>query len=374
MHDHVKPGNKLSEAASSTERTNSREGNQEEKPEMSSSNPLEPELSCNHPLDTTNHHSKGLYAQIDFDVVPIYLYRWHTFYASYGDMASLLGHIVHRLGFTVSNKGLWLRMVELDTSKYVPYQNISDKEGMLQLSHDPVEVMEFLGLDVEHYRRGFRTLEELYAWLGKCRMLHAEAIECKRNNAHERNRKAKRPVYSRFFNEWLPNLLALQNPGIFDHISPPENEQSPSFVAPSCGRFSPELIRLRSDYAREAAVFFHRQSEYGTMHKNLVHKVDSATSAQLLKPLIAAHSGKSDKKLNEIVRAFRRFVGVESINNEVRIHILQNPHADDESELWQLLVEQEGEKVLRDQTNISIFVAENWQQLRELERRAKSAR
>lgn len=368
VHGDKELGHKLTETTYISDSSSSHEEDQEEMLEMHPSNPLESIQSCNDPRDTEKIHTERLYAQIDFDVVPTDLYAWHIFYASYGDMASLLGHIVHNLGFTVSDKGIWLRFLEYDTSKSVPYHNIPTKDGMLKLSHDPLEVIKFLGLGVEEYQHGFRTLEELYTWLGKCRMLHAKAIKPKRSNARESKRKAKRTVYSGFCNEWLPNHLGQQDPRILEHKSPSEYEEIPSSVVPSSGHLASELIELRIQYAQEAITYFHRQSEYERMHKKLVRKLDSATSVQLLKPLIAVHSGKRNKNLNEIVRAFRRFVSVESIDDEVRVHILQIPHADDESELWQLLEEKHGEKVLRDEINISVFIAENWQHLRDLYR------
>lgn len=40
------------------------------------------------------------YAQLDIQVVPPDLFEWHRFYSSYGDMAGMVGHICHPLGFT----------------------------------------------------------------------------------------------------------------------------------------------------------------------------------------------------------------------------------------------------------------------------------
>ncbi|KAI7573476.1 hypothetical protein KC346_g20309, partial [Hortaea werneckii] len=44
-------------------------------------------------LPRSNQLSENLYAQIDLELVEDELFDWHTFYASYGDMSSLLGHI-----------------------------------------------------------------------------------------------------------------------------------------------------------------------------------------------------------------------------------------------------------------------------------------
>ncbi|KAF2769200.1 hypothetical protein EJ03DRAFT_327642 [Teratosphaeria nubilosa] len=116
------------------------------------------------------------YAHIDFEVVPQELYGWYVFYASYGDMAGLLGHIVRPLGFTITDEGLYLRHKSLDDSKSLTYVNVPDKEAMLHLSHEPDKIMQFLGLSVERYWAGFKTIEELYTWLGECRLLSREAM------------------------------------------------------------------------------------------------------------------------------------------------------------------------------------------------------
>ena len=128
------------------------------------------------------------YAQIDIELVPPELQDWHLFYSSYGDMLGLLGHIVHNLGFTVSDRGFWLRMKELDYSKTGKHLNVAGSEGIVFLSSDPKQVMRFLGLSVGRYNAGFDTVDELFEWLGACRLLSAEAIKIKRDNAHERTR------------------------------------------------------------------------------------------------------------------------------------------------------------------------------------------
>jgi hypothetical protein len=144
------------------------------------------------------------YAQIDVEVISPDILAWHTFYSSYGDMAGLLGHIVHNLGFTVSDRGLWLRLAELDKSKTVSHVNIADRDGRILLSSDPDVAMQFLGLSVQGYNDAFQTVDELYEWLGKCRLISNHAIKWKRNTASERNREQTRTIFSRFFNEWLP--------------------------------------------------------------------------------------------------------------------------------------------------------------------------
>ena len=284
------------------------------------------------------------YAQIDVEIVPSELLDWHTFYSSYGDMAGLLGHIVHNLGFTVSDRGLWLRMRELDFSKTVPYVNIADRDGMLLLSSDPKAVIPFLGLSVESYEAGFDTLDKLYEWLGACRLLSAEAIKIKRNNSHERNREQKRTVFSRFFNEWLPER---------QDVNPEQDKQQQT----------EKLQRLRQQCLDEAVDSFSKRLEYEAMHDTLVFTLNNATAANLLKPLIAQHSGKESKLLNEIVRGFRRYV---RFNSEGQPVVLETPHSDAESELHNFLGNDHA--TLMEPEAVSDWVREHWEEVRVLER------
>ena len=285
------------------------------------------------------------YAQVDIEIVSPELLEWYTFYSSYGDMAGLLGHIVHNLGFTVSDLGLWLRLKVLDLSKTVHSANVAGKDGMILLSSDPSLVMEFLGLSVEAYNAGFQTLNELYEWLGACRLLAVEAIKVKRDNAHELNREKKRTVYSNFLYEWLPAHTA---------VDANKDEVKASF----------NLDEYREKYAQEAIAVFAKQKEYNIKHWALVDVVRNASASNLLKPLIAQHSGRSDKALVEILKAFRRYVAFHP-NGEP--YVCQTPHSDAESQL-QFFLGQDAVSLKNPQVT-SEWIREHWEELRSLERR-----
>lgn len=293
------------------------------------------------------------YAQIDIQVLEPDLLEWHRFYSSYGDMIGLLGHIVQNLGFTVSDLGLWLRLPELDLSKTISYVNIGDKDGRIFLSKDPNLVMQFLGLSVRNYEQGFQTLNSLYEWLGKCRLLSTYAVKIKRNNAHERNREAKRTVFTGFFQEWLPTHLHNDEDLVDTSIS--DEDEAAKRTAIIC--------KLRLTYLEEAVDFFNKREEYDKLHSAITLIFDNATAVDLLKPIIAQHSEKEGKALNEIVRAFRRYVGV---GPDGQPYIVDHPHSDAQSQLHHLLA---GDRQsLRDPDNMAVWVGETWEELRGLER------
>lgn len=284
------------------------------------------------------------YAQIDIEIIPPELCEWHSFYSSYSDMAGLLGHVVTNLGFSVTDRGLLLRLQELDDSKKIANVNIADRDGKILLTNDPDLVMQFLGLSLHDYKQGFDTVAELYEWLGKCRLLSAQAIKIKRNNSHERNREAKRTIYSKFFNEWLPERLE------FEDIEPEEQKQ---------------IVRsLRSRYCQEAIDFFGKQAEHKQKQQALSCVIGNAKATELLRPIISQCSGRTGKSLNDTIRAFRRHVG---FDDQRQPRVLETPHSDDESQLYHFLAEDN--ESLRSLSDTTAWVGEHCDELRGRERK-----
>lgn len=289
------------------------------------------------------------YAQIDIDVIPVDLVEWHVFYSAYGDLNGLLGHIVTNLGFTVTDQGLWLRMKELDAAKMIERANLADQQGRILLSKDPGQVMRFMGLSVSRWDTGFATLDELYEWLGECRMLHSVALKLRRDKAHERNRGQKRDVYRRFFFEWLPARM----PEISETFEETEQKE--------------KIANLRQKYLNDAVDFFNKRAIYDEMHHSMVLAINNAVAANLLRPLIVKHSNAKAKKLGELVRAFRRFV---EFDEDVAPYVARTAHADAESQLHRWL--DRDAAGFEDAAAVDDFVRINWQKLKEVERlRAK---
>ncbi|KAI7150621.1 hypothetical protein D0869_01488 [Hortaea werneckii] len=356
----------------------------------------------------SNQTPDTLYAQIDVELVEDELFDWHTFYASYGDMSSLLGHIVRNLGFTCSDRGLWLRLQELDDCKRQPIPfNIADKDGTIFLSHDKSQVMRFLNLDAEVYEKGFATRQELFEWLGKCRLIEWEAIDIRRDNADKKRREEKRGVFKAFLNEWLPaNRPSATNSGTeandsSDKHSPEPEDPKTSLVKRAKART--KLRTRRSELAEEAVTFFAKCEECACKHEAIVRNVRNAVASNILKDIVKQVTGKNDnKKLNEIIRAFKRFVRVRipSVNHPVGnvqadtiavfagrdegggnvrifLEISEEGHSDAESEVGMLLREQqvtdeegriETKYELLVQDAVTSWLAQHWEELKALER------
>ncbi|GAB1739575.1 hypothetical protein NU219Hw_g4525t1 [Hortaea werneckii] len=358
----------------------------------------------------SNHAQETLYAQIDLELVEDELFDWHTFYASYGDMSSLLGHIVRNLGFTCSDRGLWLRLQELDDCKRQPIPlNIADKEGTIFLSHDKSQVMRFLNLDAKVYEKRFATRQELFEWLGKCRLIEWEAIDIRRDNADEKRREEKRGVFKAFLNEWLPANRptatasgAEANNSREKHSSEPEDSKI-ALVKRAKARNT--LRNRRSELAEEAITFFAKREEHACKHEAIVRNVRNAIATNILKDILKQVTGKNDnKKLNEIIRGFKRFVSVrissaQTLENahknptaalagrdedegttRIVLEISEEGHPNTESEVGMLLrkrlvTDEEGrvetKYELLDHDAVASWLAQNWEELKALERQKR---
>lgn len=289
------------------------------------------------------------YAQIDIELVPKNALPWYTFYSSYGDLNAMLGRIVTPLGFTVTDRGLWLRMKELDAAKDIERAVVADEDGKMLLSDDPNKVMQFLGLSIEAYEAGFRTLDQFYEWLGACRLIQPESIRIRRDRADDRVREQKRKIYADFFFEWLPTHL----PQMITEIDRDEQID--------------RVQELREQYLHEAVDFFSKREEYTRKHDAIVLTLNNAIASNLLRPLIAKHSGAASKKMPELVRAFRRWVRFTGAGQPVVGEVAVEDSA---SQLWRFLGD-DG-VTLRDEEGADEFVRVRWEEVKGLERqRAK---
>lgn len=280
------------------------------------------------------------YAQIDVEIIPSRFFEWHSFMSAYGDMSSMVGHIVSPLGFRFNDHGLWLRLDdEIDLAKSRGYKG-SNKDGLVLLSSDVKEVMQFLDLSIDVYERKFETLRQLYEWLGQCRLISAEVVKSSR---HKADRKEKRVVFTNFFDEWLPARMDMKD-------DQDEVQQK-------------EVIQvLRAKYLHEALDFFSKHEEYTSQQDILVRSANETTAQDLLKGMIVEHSGRSESNIKKTLRSFRRWLAIDPEGN---IRVCKIPHSDAESQLHQLA--SRNSHSLCDPQSVSAWVRDNWEQVRALE-------
>lgn len=149
------------------------------------------------------------YAQIDIRCVPHEELHWHSFYNSYSDTGLILGWIVRPFGFKISgNRGLVLRLKELDAFKEAKL-TVADSEGLIDLSLSLQEIMSWLQLDSDRYKRGFYNTDELYDWLDGCIVpVATTALYSDEDNARYESQRADRPVFAAYMARQLARQKA----------------------------------------------------------------------------------------------------------------------------------------------------------------------
>jgi hypothetical protein len=141
--------------------------------------------------------SEKLFAQVDIHICRDGYLDWELFTKSYGDMLQVLGMLQRPLGLTANDRGLHLRIPEIETR--------NRKAAMVYLTHEPAKMLRFLGLDVQKYVAGFSTNEEIFEWIVGGRFFgRAVLIREGNENAGDRARFTKRKMFSECMNEWIP--------------------------------------------------------------------------------------------------------------------------------------------------------------------------
>ncbi|KAI7603354.1 hypothetical protein KC346_g11918, partial [Hortaea werneckii] len=256
----------------------------------------------------------------------------------------------------------------------------------------------------------FVTQQELFEWLGKCRLINWEAIDIRRDNADEKRREEKRGVFKAFLNEWLPanrpsamTSDTMANTSNDQHSPEPKDTKTTSMKD---AKARTQLRARRSELAQEAVTFFAKSEEYACKHAAIVRDARNAIAASILKDILKQVTGKNDnKKLNEIIRAFKKFVHVhissaqnpeESVqanpiavpagkdegeeNTRVTLKISEERIPEIESQIGKLLRERqatdekgrvETQYDLLDRDAVTIWLAQHWEELKALERQKR---
>lgn len=348
----------------------------------------------NDPLQAPSELAKDAHFQADLEIVTPDLKSWTAFYGSYGDLVGILGNAVTNFGFDVTDRGHRLRLQESDDSGRGEWEHfqLPLDEGRMMLSSDPKQVMEFFGLDVERYASGFRSEAEIFEWLGECRMISELSLKRERNEVSEAKRKTARPMFARFFKEWLPQYLDEKETGegspddldvtyaddddeaSKDLASPADESPGDTDAsnAPAAALPDPatdadnksSIIRdLRAQYLTESLTFFNKHDEYTTLHESLLHKRANSTVAHKFRAILATHSQKKGPSLTELVRAFRRFV---AYRNGQPV-ILDKANSDDDTELWTFL--DASGRQLKDSDTVESWIKKEFEEVKKKERK-----
>ena len=162
------------------------------------------------------------YFQLDVHLCKKGCFEWENVIYAYGDLWHIIGSVVTRFGFAINDSGLHARVEESD--------EVNKKDCLLLLTSEPQEMMEFLGLDSPRYEKGFSTLDELFEWAISTPLFRTKFFQKETIIGKQERMREKRPMYSNFVAEWLPQKnasTATPKPG--------EGNDSPTDIILSAG-------------------------------------------------------------------------------------------------------------------------------------------
>ena len=219
-------------------------------------------------------------------------FEWESVICSYGDIWHIIGSAVTRFGLAINNTGLHARIEEIEATH--------KKHSLLLLTRDPLEMMDFLGLDHARYEKGFFTLDELFEGAVSTLLFRSRFFEKKTVSAKEQRLKEKRPMYSSFVTEWLPKKTILQAvpapPQSVNQNDPPAallNSADPSKTSPEPAEERKTDIsrdRERKDLLDKALLSFDKLREYREMLEN--HQKRTSTDTMKYMPKRLAPQGE----------------------------------------------------------------------------------
>lgn len=314
------------------------------------------------PRNPSEVFTEECFAQIDLEQISPELQDWTAFYGSYGDLAGIFGKTVTNFGFDITSAGLRLRLQEFDDSTYLEWAHFSPPrdDGRMILSTNPDQIMAFFGLDVERYYAGFGTAEEIFSWLGGCRMISESSLKREQRVPASREEKSEtREMFHAFFRVWLPAFLDAR--GITGTTTTAESDLQPTTEELSTSE-------RRQTYLNEALDFFDKRQRYVALHSAFLRKRGIDTAEARLRPIIITHSGKKGTALAELMRAFRRNVA----RREGLLVIMEESNPDVDSELPTLL--DESDLQLVDPEGVSDWVKIHLDQVKDVERQRSKKR
>lgn len=103
------------------------------------------------------------FVQIDIHICPNKKdWTWNLFHAAHGDLWNILGTTIRPFGLTVNDKGLYLRIPEIEL--------LDRKKSMIFLTCEPSEILDYLGLDEGKWWSEFGSRREMFEFAAGCRM------------------------------------------------------------------------------------------------------------------------------------------------------------------------------------------------------------
>ena len=170
--------------------------------------------------DEKEEDHKEKFVQVDIHICPtLKSFNWEFFHAAHGDLWNILGTTIRKFGLTVNDRGLYLRIPEIEL--------LDRKKSMVFLTDEPDQVLEFLGLEEEKWWTPFAGRREMFEYAANCRMFWVKEtvdddVEAegdvvgeidgqeggekgkKKLKHNDRQRMSKRPIFKEWIDEFIP--------------------------------------------------------------------------------------------------------------------------------------------------------------------------
>lgn len=127
--------------------------------------------------------------QIDLIFTNPACYDYSVAYFAWNDLGGLIGRLTRSLGLKHGSAGLYYTHYNEDKTKKLG-------EYLLSLDHDVT--LEILGLDVERFKQGFQTLEEIFEFVVKSKYFAYKSFDLDELPCKDRHRDQKRNTFRAF--------------------------------------------------------------------------------------------------------------------------------------------------------------------------------
>lgn len=164
------------------------------------------------------------FVQIDVHTCPsVKIFDWELFHSAHGDLWNILGSTIRPFGFTVNDRGIFLRIPEIE-----PHDR---KKSLIFLTDEPSQVLDLLGLAEPTWWKQFSSQENMFEYAASCRFFwvkekssseQGEVLEgdlivnCtigaqeggetgkKKLKHNDRQRMSKRPIFAAWIEDFIP--------------------------------------------------------------------------------------------------------------------------------------------------------------------------
>ena len=172
-------------------------------------------LTDNYPLSINGNivSLKDIDFQVDLIIVPETMFDYSVNYFGLQDLGNVAGRMLKQYGFKHGWQGLYYpQRSDIEESTSNGAEHVV-KEHLLSLNY--YKTLEIAQLDVDKFKDGFNTMEEMFQWIVQSPLFNPHIFKFENLNHTNKVRDRKRKTYNAF-------LVWLEKNGWFDKDSPHE--------------------------------------------------------------------------------------------------------------------------------------------------------